>query len=277
MHNLANHLTRHPVKYSVGIVFTLIFFSQFGAILSRLLSPDFESQYITTILRLLSGGIVVFALIKLRWEKDAFVSTKPGEWPKYWFAIPISLSIVGFINLLNTNWDGLVFSYSTMMFWFFDNLSTGVFEETMMRAIVFCLLLKAWGTTRAGVFKAAVTQALIFGLVHLLNLLNGFSIEVFAQVIWATFMGFGFAGAVIYGRSIWPSVIVHGFINAMANIDNYFAIEFAPQPMEQSTLIVLLVLMFVIAVIPGYLGIAKSMFISNIGNNTKEQSHAELA
>lgn len=255
MQKLVRVFSRFPLGSAIVMVFALIFFTQVGTVIMGSVFPQIGTDYFGTLFRMSSGLVVIFLLYRLSWERDSFITTPMHQWGEKWFWFALPLMSLGFINLFNVNWDNVVFSWSTFVFWGIDNLSTGVFEETMMRAIAFGILLKAWGGTKAGIYKAAIAQAVIFGSVHLLNLINGFAFEVLAQVIYATFIGFGFAGAVIYTRSIWPAVFIHGFINAMANINLYFEPDYVRTPNEPLVLAALVVYIFIMGVGVGHWGI----------------------
>ncbi|MBT0584812.1 CPBP family intramembrane glutamic endopeptidase [Alteromonas oceanisediminis] len=255
MQSLERFFKNHPLLGAAVTVLVLIIFTQLGAVILGAVHPEIGREYFATVLRLLSGGIVIALMSRLCWLEAGFISTPVHRWGKRWPLAMLPLASLGIVNFFGVEWHTLQFDVATFWFWLIDNASTGVFEETMMRAIAFCILLKAWGNTRAGVYKAAIAQAVIFGLVHLLNLLNGFAVEVVAQVIYATLIGFGFAGAVIYTRSIWPAVLVHGFINAVANINSYFDPNFVNTPTDIATLTGLVAFIFVISILPGHFGI----------------------
>ncbi|MCW8091499.1 CPBP family intramembrane glutamic endopeptidase [Alteromonas sp. ASW11-130] len=257
MLSLERFFNHYPLISATLSVLFLILFTQVGALILGSLFAEIGRDYFATLLRMLSGVFVIALMFRLSWLKDGFISTPVKHWGKGWLLFMLPLASLGLVNFFGVNWQTLQFDVGTFWFWLIDNASTGVFEETMMRALVFCILLKAWGNTRAGVYKAALAQALIFGAVHLLNLINGFAVEVVAQVFYATFIGFGFAGAVIYTRSIWPAVFVHGFINAVANINAYFNPNFVDTPTSSLTLLGLVAFIFVIGVLPGHLGIRR--------------------
>ncbi len=89
-----------------------------------------------------------------------------------------------------------------------------LFEEIMFRGIIFTLLLALYSQR-----KSLVASAVIFGLVHYVNLLHGLNYATFlyttAQVLWAFGMGLFWGYLVIKTKSIIPGIILHYLSNAL--------------------------------------------------------------
>lgn len=51
-------------------------------------------------------------------------------------------------------------------------LCTGLFEEILYRGFVMNGLLSHWGNSRKGVIKAVVISAVLFGVLHMINLMG---------------------------------------------------------------------------------------------------------
>ena len=94
----------------------------------------------------------------------------------------------------------------------------GVAEEGLFRGIVYEQFADIFGrTTRKGVYLSIVSSSVVFGLCHLTNLFApGISVAaVMLQV--ASAMAIGMVLCAIKFRaqgSIWPSIILHAFIDA---------------------------------------------------------------
>jgi membrane protease YdiL (CAAX protease family) len=113
-------------------------------------------------------------------------------------------------------------------------------------------LLKAWGSTKKGVYKAALFQAVVFGFAHLVNLYDTPALDVIAQVIFATLIGIGFAGLVYLTRSLWPAILVHTAINSAGTVNQYLVPGISDfQSPGLSGYLVIIVIFFVLSVIPG--------------------------
>lgn len=96
-----------------------------------------------------------------------------------------------------------------------QELATGLFEEFAFRGLLFYGLMLAWGRERNGALKAALVSALLFGLLHLVYLAAGFSLDAVLNSIIAIISGFWYAAMVYRFKSIWPAVLLHGLINAL--------------------------------------------------------------
>lgn len=120
------------------------------------------------------------------------------------------------------------------------------------------MLYKAWGTHGRGLFLAATFQAVTFGVAHLGNLHNTPALNVFAQVLFATLIGFGFTGLVYLTKSLWPAIIVHTCINSAGSINKYFMPSFAGnQTLEVSGYIIVIVLCLITTTIPCFFYLKK--------------------
>lgn len=95
----------------------------------------------------------------------------------------------------------------------FECLAVGFFEEVTFRGIVFPLLLQKTGTSVKGRFIAILGSAAMFGLLHAVNLLNGFSGAVFLQMGYSFLIGAMLAVAMFAGAGVIFCALVHGVYN----------------------------------------------------------------
>ena len=99
-------------------------------------------------------------------------------------------------------------------------------EEIMFRGLALLAMVFAWGHTRKGLVKAVLLSSLLFGLIHLFNIVE-LSIEVvFLEVLVAALLGFFWAAITLATRSLWLAIILHWLTNAAVNlkligIDNF--------------------------------------------------------
>ena len=91
--------------------------------------------------------------------------------------------------------------------------SIGLLEETAFRGCVLPLFLIKFSKDKKGIFWAVVASSLVFGAVHLLNLLNGFSPAVFLQVGYSFLIGATCGFALIVSGNIYLPIILHGVFN----------------------------------------------------------------
>jgi membrane protease YdiL (CAAX protease family) len=96
--------------------------------------------------------------------------------------------------------------------------STSLVEETMYRGFVLIAMILAWGSTKQGQLKAILFSSLLFGLLHLFNIMIRPVGVVLVQALIVTLPGIFYAALVITYRSLWPAIAIHWFGNAAVNI-----------------------------------------------------------
>ncbi len=96
-----------------------------------------------------------------------------------------------------------------------DCIMTSVLEELAFRGVVFGALLMAWEQKRHGKLGAVVVSGVLFGLVHLINLIKNPAavFEVLGQVGYSTLIGILLAAAVLRTGGLVFSVAVHALFN----------------------------------------------------------------
>ena len=97
-------------------------------------------------------------------------------------------------------------------------LLVGVAEEWMFRGVHSELLLRRYGATKEGVWKATIISGVLFGLAHLSNLFGAAPVGVLVQCVVAAGMGMVFAAIYYRTGNIWVTVVLHAFIDAGALI-----------------------------------------------------------
>jgi membrane protease YdiL (CAAX protease family) len=178
--------------------------------------PEDRELY-KTIARYSISVLLITILVKLNWHHRAGISNGLGTWHKRWGLASTPMMLIGLLNLVGIDWSTLHFSFGNTSMWVIQNFSTGLFEEVLLRGIAFYILARAWADEPGGLMKAAITQGLIFGVLHFVNIPDAGFVMTSIQVTYATLLGFGFAGLVVFTRSIWPGVFIHTFINMMGS------------------------------------------------------------
>lgn len=251
--NNINELTlNHPLAATTGLVVFVVLLQQITSALVSAAFPDLTKDVSGPYIRYAASALIFFLLWKLQSLKESGVSLSISQWHTKWPIAIIPMLLVGGINIASIEWASIEFTAVKLTGWLFDNFATGLFEEVMMRAMAFYLLYRVWKDERYGIYKAAIAQALIFGLLHLFNLRNDFTIDVVAQVIYASILGFAFAGIVAYTHSVWPAVISHAFINAMANINPTFSINYVESPTPVQMYVVFISIIVLVTALPSY-------------------------
>ena len=250
MHSLRETLEKRPVFYSV--LFTLLAVGLLFAV--KLTTTDEFTLFDWPRLFVLNGISIatIFCLYRFDWQQSSGLTQPFNSWHKKWLWAALPMFALGLLNLISVQWGQLETSPIRTVAWLTSNISTGLFEEVLLRGFCFYLLLRAWGQTKKGVYLAAFVQALIFGIAHLGNLYHMPALDVIAQAIFATMIGFGFAGLVYMTKSLWPAIFVHSFINGASSINEYMqpGFEMVDGPGVVGYAIII-VLFFLSAALPG--------------------------
>ena len=197
---------------------------------------------------------LIFLLYRLGWGAQSGLTSAINRWHRWWFLAMLPMLLLGLLNITGVPWEVLQFRVDFFCGWLLANFSTGLFEEVLMRGFAFYVLYRAWGDSKSGLYAAAITQALIFGVAHFVNLYQMPFLDVTAQVVYATLLGFGFAGLVYFTGSIWPAVIIHFFINSIGTIDEYFDPSYRVEDFSGPGLagyLVAITIILVISTMPG--------------------------
>ncbi|NNF46829.1 MAG: CPBP family intramembrane metalloprotease [Desulfofustis sp.] len=261
MHSFQEMLEKRPLFYSVLIPVLAV-----GLLfLVKLNGTDEFALFDWPRLLVLNGISIatIFYLYRFGWQQNSGLAQPFNAWHKKWLWATLPMLALGLLNFTAVQWGQLDWSPIRVSAWLASNLSTGIFEEVLMRGFCFYLLLRAWGQTKKGVYLAAIVQALIFGVAHLGNLYHMPALDVIAQVIFATMIGFGFAGLVYMTKSLWPAIIVHSFINGASSMNEYmqpgFEMDGGP---GLAGYVFIIVLFFLLATLPG------GLYLSNTSLRT---------
>lgn len=225
--------------------------------LAKLVPPTFDYLDLAkTVARLALSALLIGLLYKLGWQDRAGITTI--RWRPAWILAMLPMFVIALINLTGVDWQNLVFTPRATLSWLGYNMSVGLFEEVLLRAVCFTLLAIAWQAKPNGLMKAAVAQALIFGLIHLVNLVHAPLLDTLAQTVYATLIGLGFAGLIAITGSIWPGVVLHTVINLAGSV-NDLANAPADDGGSLAGYLVAIAVITLVAAIPGTLQVRRAM------------------
>lgn len=161
-------------------------------------------EVITTIvMAILLWRTKKFDLLKKKGK--GFFKSLPIAGYQLFFVLMSAIALVGHIVQ-----DGAKFQTPTNIILFvISMLMVGVAEELACRAIVAESLLENFGTSKKGVWTAAIASGLMFGMLHLTNLTTGQLIPVLIQTISACASGILFAAIYFRSGNIWVTIFVH--------------------------------------------------------------------
>ncbi len=92
-------------------------------------------------------------------------------------------------------------------------IGVGLFEEVAFRGVIFPFVLGVTGTGKKGRFAAVLLSSAAFGMLHLVNLLGGFSGAVFLQVGYSFLIGCMLSVCVFCGSGVFACALVHSVYN----------------------------------------------------------------
>lgn len=144
-------------------------------------------------------------------------------------------------------WKGLVLLWPALLFLFYNvmgdvlraervvpetllmvvisNMITGFYEEVIMRGMLLGHMMEHWKGTDRRVLKSVVATSVLFGAVHLGNLVYGAVFDTLLQVCYATIFGLVFAAAYLRTKNLWACILVHGIVDVSGSL---YTIYYAP-------------------------------------------------
>ncbi len=149
-------ILRYPAAASV-VLFGL-FFALSEIELDGLLMPFLNYQKASYLSgTIVQGGLSVLMVMLIAWlgMKREAGFTPVREWKALWLIWPVLVfSALNGLEVIdgtfNVNWaDGGLMALFTLLY-----LSVGFIEEILFRGLILPLMLRQWGTTRGGVYKA---------------------------------------------------------------------------------------------------------------------------
>ena len=171
-------------------------------------NPD-AGLWEATILHTLTGLLLVGLLIRLGLFRRAGFSP-PCPLRALWLVWPLAIfTLLNFESLFSGN---LVIDTSRpdlIVLYVFRNLAIGFCKEVMGRGVVLSVMLRKWGSTRRGIYRAVLASGGLFGLAHIFNLFVGRMppLANLTQIVYSFVFGVAFAACFLRNNSIWPVVI----------------------------------------------------------------------
>lgn len=154
---------------------------------------------------------------------------------------------------------GLVQAIPGILLMIIYEFATGFFEEALFRGTLFNTFKKQFGEDRKGVLKAIAFSSIIFGAIHITNLITQptLIIATSCQILYAIGLGIIFACAYYITNNIWVAVIMHGLFDAAGSFWSCFVDttkELAASTQVQD-----------ISILEGAVGVAGCMIFAAVG------------
>ena len=96
---------------------------------------------------------------------------------------------------------------------FFECLAVGFFEEMAFRSVVMLSIMENRRKTKKDILISILISSAVFGLVHIINLIESPSVMVVLQILYSALVGAMCAIVLILTRNIWACVSLHGLFN----------------------------------------------------------------
>lgn len=210
---------RRPFLFGIVLIFLYVILIYLTYPINFLFPENEVGQlYSNAAIKLTISLIFLAILWRFGWVKTSGL-TRFGN-VKVWLVIPILLVYHLLVNLHFMTGDlSIVFPNSPLaianLVYYFP---AGLMEEIMFRGLVLLAMVFAWGPTKKGLTKAVLLSSLLFGLIHLLNIVELPIEVVFLEVLVAAMLGFLWAAILMASRSMWPAIILHWLTNAAVNV-----------------------------------------------------------
>ncbi|MCD7846651.1 MAG: CPBP family intramembrane metalloprotease [Oscillospiraceae bacterium] len=212
--------SKHPVLFSVVAIAVFLIALWLPAILLAYFGPDFfleNGDYVyqgtvECVTSLIGIGFVALMGYGWIWNEQG-KSMLNGFASSAYFIVVSLLSLVSYIAEIalmdeveyNPAWQMIVFVLTVLLI--------GLAEETFFRGVVANLFIDKYGDDPAGVWCATICSGMVFGLMHLSNLMSSDTVGVLVQVVSACAMGMALTAIYYRCRNIWVLILVHAFVD----------------------------------------------------------------
>ena len=188
------------------------------------LGQQIQLPYITSLVYIVSIVLVLFAARITGWP-EAFTSNAENTgmfFTQGWYLLSVSI-LLGILNFLSI--DFTYFPSVSKVIIFLTQTALGVvFEELLFRGVIQNKITEYFETNEKPVWKALVISSLIFGLMHLLNLVGKpyFLLGTLTQVVYTFSIGLLIGCVYWCSKSIWTAFILHFTFNLLGNYSVLF-------------------------------------------------------
>ena len=217
MNKLRDIANRRPIAASIGIMLASMVLSQFIGIIISLIVPYDGSYFLNMVIEFFVVGIALAAAaifsctdMLYRFRKNFFRALIPATY----LLASYSISLIDEIK--SSAGETLRHPIQIIVF-ILTMILIGCAEEFLFRGVITNLILKKYGTDRAGIWYTAIISGIIFGFAHIFNALSGIRFSaVLIQIVMACMIGMVYAAIYIRTRNIWEMVFLHALNNFVA-------------------------------------------------------------
>jgi len=218
MNKLAYNVANHPIRLGFLLIGLFILLSVVTWPISQINPMPEGYETGTALAKLVMAACFILILFGFGWIKIAGY-TSPGDAKIWIWVLPMMIYKViflvpAFMGKFHYGLPAVNLTLAVLLFTF----ATSLLEESIYRGVLLVAMVKAWGSTRRGLFAAAFFSGIFWGAMHLVNLAIRPYPTVILQVLETALSGFVYAAIVLHGRSIWPAVAFHAAVNASVGL-----------------------------------------------------------
>lgn len=198
---------RHPIGTAVLIYLINLIVATLLGLAAKAIFPQFQPEFVATVALSI---LVAITLSLLGWWKKAGFNM-PSDWRAVGLMIVPFVIVLGlpFIKGIKTS-DWGTFGYLVIAY-----ALTGFMEEGVYRGIILRVLKPI------GVVRSILISSLLFGLLHIGNLLYRSPAIVFAQMLGAFVHGISLGTIRLRTNTIWFPVVLHGVHDLLLKYTNF--------------------------------------------------------
>ncbi len=219
---LKRFVSSYPVLFSIIVMGTVTLATEAG--LATLFERAMGKQEAAYLAGILEQGICSILMVCLLKKLNLLKSggfTKMKEWKQVWMIFP--LVVLSALNAISSVGEGFVLDTSRpllLVLFVLLFLAVGFVEEILFRSVILNVLMQKWADTKRGVYLSVIASSLIFGAIHLMNLIMGRYelLPALTQLAYALFFGVFFAACFLRTNTVWPVIVMHAIFDICGNL-----------------------------------------------------------
>lgn len=230
---------RNKKKLFLSIFIAVITILVYAAFVNVCISPLIKNKSSFLVAGIIQAaarlGLSIILWISIKKLFNLKITIKKAKFIKgfLWYGVILIIAIFfQFASNFQPPEKNIIEALPMIVYFFIVTLAIGIYEELLCRGLLFNSFKIYFGDTQKGVYLSAILSSLLFGIMHLTNLIWSPSliISTICQVIYATFVGFLFC--VIYYRSknLISCMLLHGIFDYTA----YFWFAFSDKLFQQT-------------------------------------------
>ena len=203
------------------VLLTLLIWFLLGAVLVVGSATLLRVQMIESVPQMVGTLGATFVLLviagRLGWLRSMGIASF-GGWRVWLMAIPLLVYMVvaylyGFFGEVSFDFGVFARSEAARRILVRDGI-VGFVEETLFRGIILYALVRVWGKSKRGLIASVIVQAVLFGAIHVLQVMAGSSLVTVLMVVVNSFVsGIWWGVVALRWKSLWPVILLHSSSN----------------------------------------------------------------